>query len=115
MRFSLAPGASSGDIDLFDITLANPERNPLGTYSLTYGLLGGVNGGSWAAQDNLAQASFPVNATPEPPYGALLGIGLALGLAAWLAKKILAEIPGVHHLLNQRVGHQTFQPDRRAL
>jgi hypothetical protein len=32
---------ADGVVDLFDITLANPERDPLGTYAGTYVLLGG--------------------------------------------------------------------------
>jgi hypothetical protein len=71
---SLAAGASSGDIDLFDVTIANPETLALGTYTGTYGLLGGVDGN---AADNLAQASFSVSVTPEPGYFGLLGVGLA--------------------------------------
>jgi hypothetical protein len=72
---SLAAGASSGDIDLFDVTIANPGTLPLGTYTGTYELLGGADGN---ALDNLAQASFSVSVTPEPGYFALLGVGLAL-------------------------------------
>ena len=71
--FSLAAGASSGDFDLFDVTLGSA---PSGTYSGTYGLLGGMDGGTLTAQDNLAQASFSVSVTPEPGYFVLLGIGL---------------------------------------
>jgi len=79
---SLAAGASSGHIDLFDVTLANPETNPLGIYKGTYGLLGGIDGG---ASDNLAQASFSVTVTPEPEYFALLGIGMVL--MGWLHRR----------------------------
>lgn len=79
---SLAAGGSSGDVDLFDITLANPESLPLGTYTGTYGLLGGIDG---SASDNLAQANFSVNVTPEPGYFALLGIGLVS--MGWLHRR----------------------------
>lgn len=79
---SLAAGASSGDIDLFDVTIANPETLPLGTYSGTYGLFGGVDEN---AEDNLAQASFSVNVTPEPGYFALLAIGLVS--MVWLHRR----------------------------
>ena len=82
---SLAPGATSGDIDLFDIALANPEADSFGLYSgSTYTLVGGADGGARTAQDNLAQASFSVDVepasspTPEPATFALLGAGLAL-------------------------------------
>jgi hypothetical protein len=73
----LAEGESSGDIDLFDITLANPETNPFGKYSGSYVLLGGMDGGADTASDNLAQVDFTVTATPEPATFVLLGIGLA--------------------------------------
>jgi hypothetical protein len=89
---SLAAGASSGDIDLFDITLANPESRPLGTYTGTYGLLGGMDGGTFTAQDNLAQVSFSVNVTPEPGYFALLGVGLAL--MVWMHRRRAISLSG---------------------
>jgi hypothetical protein len=78
----LGPGASSGDIDLFDVTLAKPETDPLGTYTGSYELIGGADGGNLSGQDNLAQANFSVNATPEPGYFAFLAVGLAL--MGWL-------------------------------
>lgn len=82
---SLAPGASSGDIDLFDVELASPESLPLGAYSGSYVLLGGADGGTFTAQDNLAQANFSVNATPEPGYFAILAVGLVL--MGWLHRR----------------------------
>jgi hypothetical protein len=81
---SLAPGATSGDIDLFDIVLADPETDPFGPYpGSTYTLLGGMDGGADTAQDILAQVSFsvdvePASSTPEPTSLALFGAGLAL-------------------------------------
>lgn len=79
--FFLAEGASSGDIDLFDITLANPEAEPLGVYTGTYGLLGGMDGGADTASNNLAQADFSVDVTsvtPEPATFLLVGVALVL-------------------------------------
>jgi hypothetical protein len=71
---SLSGGASSGDIELFDISLSNPFTYPLGLYGGSYTLLGGVDGN---AQDVLAAEDFSVTATPEPGlYGAVaLGMG----------------------------------------
>lgn len=79
----LTGGQSSGDIDLFDIVLANPETQPFGLYAGTYGLIGGEDGGSQTAQDNLAQVGFSVNTqptvpTPEPGSFGLLGSALIL-------------------------------------
>ena len=69
----LPPGASSGDIDLFDVALANPEADSFGLYTgSSYGLVGGADGGAQTASDNLAQASFSIDVepasspTPEP-------------------------------------------------
>lgn len=76
---SLAGGQSSGDIDLFDVVLANPATDPFGTYSGTYVLLGGADGGAQTAQDNLGQVNFSVNmepavsVTPEPSLILLVG------------------------------------------
>ena len=85
---SLAEGASSGDIDLFDITLANPATQPVGLYSGTYGLFGGMDGGTNTASDNLAQTNFSVTVAPEPGTLGLLGIGLVLmSLALYQAKR----------------------------
>jgi hypothetical protein len=74
---SLGPGASSGDIDLFDVTLANPETDAYGLYEGIYGLIGGMDGGAQTASDNLAQVNFTVNVVPEPATAALLATGLA--------------------------------------
>jgi hypothetical protein len=78
----LAPGTVSGDIDLFEYTLANPESNSFGLYSGTYVLLGGADAGADTAQGSLAQAAFSVSvnssATPEPATVCLLGMCMAL-------------------------------------
>lgn len=59
---SLGPGATSGDIELFDVIVSSPLTNPPATYAGTYTLFGGADGN---AQDNLGSASFSV-AAPEP-------------------------------------------------
>ncbi len=77
---SLAPGESSGSIDLFEVTLANPGTSPDGPYAGTYTLLGGMDGGDQSAMDSLAEATFTVDVqtVPEPGTWALLGFGLLL-------------------------------------
>jgi hypothetical protein len=60
------PGDSSGDIELFDITVSNPLLDSGGTYTGTYTLFGGADGGANTAQDNLVAANFSVTPTPEP-------------------------------------------------
>ena len=69
------PGDSSGDIELFDVTL-----NQFGSFSGDYTLIGGADGGAGTAQDNLGSASFAVTATPEP---ASILLVLSAGLAMW--------------------------------
>ena len=75
---SLASGASSGDIDLFDFTIANPETLPYGTYTGTYDILGGADAGADTAADVLVEQTFSVTVTPEPASLALFALGLAL-------------------------------------
>jgi hypothetical protein len=79
---SLVGGQSSGDIDLFDVVLANPETDPFGTYSGTYELLGGADGGTQTAEDVLAQVDFSVDVEPAPSSvpepSALVLLGTAL-------------------------------------
>lgn len=77
----LTGGQSSGDVELFDITLADPVSDPSGLYPGTYGLIGGMDQGAQTASDNLAQADFSVNVTPEP--GALMLLGAGLALMGW--------------------------------
>jgi hypothetical protein len=71
------PGDSSGDIELFDVTVSDPLLDSAGTYSGTYTLFGGADGN---AQDNLSSASFSVTTTPEPAsiYLLLTGVPAAL-------------------------------------
>jgi hypothetical protein len=73
----LAPGDSSGSINLFDVVVTSTP----GTYAGTYNLIGGEDGGANTAADNLAQANFSVTAVPEPGTVAMLCAGLAV--LAW--------------------------------
>ena len=81
---ALAGGESSGDIDLFDYTLANPETDLFGPHAGIYQLLGGIDGGAQTASDSLDEVNFSVDVepapsgTPEPGTCYLLGGGLAL-------------------------------------
>jgi hypothetical protein len=91
---SLAPGANSGDIELFDISVTSPLLDAAGNYTGTYGLLGGIDGN---AQDVLGSAaSFSVNtasavpsAVPEPATLTLLltGASTLLPIATRLRKR----------------------------
>ncbi len=81
--FSLDPGTSSGDIELFDVTVSDPLADPGALYSGFYTLTGGAAGD---AQDVLGSESFAVDTTaastspvPEPSSIYLL---LSGGLAA---------------------------------
>jgi hypothetical protein len=77
---SLDGGLSSGDIELFDVTLSNPLLDPPAEYSGSYTLFGGSDSD---AQDSLAFADFDVTTAPsvpgapEPGSWLLLGTGLA--------------------------------------
>ena len=77
---SLDGNTSSGDIDLFDVTVSNPLLDPPAKYLGSYGLIGGVDGD---ASDNLASANFDVTtepsgtAVPEPGSWLLLGTAVA--------------------------------------
>ncbi len=79
---SLAPsgqvGDSSGDIELFDVTVSNPLLDAMGTYLGTYDLLGGTDGG---AQDVIGSANFAVATVPEPASIFLMLSGVTAGLA----------------------------------
>lgn len=82
----LDAGESSGDVELFEVTLDSFRGDPFGIYLGTYGLLGGSDGGDGSGQDILAQASVSVELVPsdvpEPATLAMLAAGLAL-LGLW--------------------------------
>lgn len=90
---SLGTGASSSDIELFDITIPNPYSNgcvALSDCDGTYQIFGGADGN---AQDLLGTANFTVNVqqpsgVPEPSSGVLLSGALLLLL---VARKIVAH------------------------
>jgi hypothetical protein len=85
---SLAPsgqsGDSSGDIELFDVTVSAPLLDAAGVYSGTYTLFGGTDGDG---QDNLGSAAFSVTTTspvPEPSsIYLLMGGVLATLVPVW--------------------------------
>jgi hypothetical protein len=88
---SLAPdgmmGDSSGDIELFDVVVSSPLLDAAGVFSGSYTLIGGADGGTDTAMDNLGTASFSVTTvapTPEPSslYLLLTGV-LAMAVMAW--------------------------------
>jgi len=75
----LDPGQSSGDIDLFDVSIANPFTDVFGAYTGSYGLTGGADGN---AGSDLGSVPFSVTVpAPEPASLLLIGGGLC-GLAA---------------------------------
>jgi len=62
-----SPAATSGDIELFDITI--PAGQSPGSYSGNYALLGGSDSNSFdpvGAADFAVNVSKPLSATPEP-------------------------------------------------
>jgi hypothetical protein len=93
---SLAPkgqaGASSGDIELFDIIASSPLLDPLRAYPGTYTLFGGNDGGADTAQDNLGSASFSASITPEPATFSYLLLS-ALPALVPIARKLRTRTP----------------------
>jgi hypothetical protein len=89
---SLAPegqaGDSSGDIELFDVSVSDPLLDAAGVYFGSYTLIGGTDPSDINdPQDNLGTASFSVTTvaqTPEPStlYLLLSGV-LAMMAMAW--------------------------------
>jgi hypothetical protein len=88
---SLAPsgqaGDSSGDIELFEVTLNTPFTGSYLPASGSYTLFGGTDGG---AQDNLGTTGFSVSPVPEPSSIYLLLSGSLLALFP-LTRKMLAR------------------------
>ena len=77
---SLGSGLSSGDIELFSVSLANPFTNSFHLYPGTYTLTGGADS---SAQDVLASAHFSVRAQPafSVPEPSTITLLVALGAA----------------------------------
>ena len=88
----LAPGTSSGLIELFDVTNTSQSA---GSYLGTYTLVGGADGGAGTAQDSLGSTTFSADvagaATPEPDSIWLLLTGLA-GASMPAYRKLRATI-----------------------
>jgi len=80
---SLDPSGTSGDIELFTITVA--DGTPYGLYAGTYQILGGADSN---ASDVLASENFDIQITPEPSSLMLLASGLA-GLAGVLRRRLI--------------------------
>lgn len=78
---SLDAGESSGDIELFDVTVSDPLADAAGTYSGTYTLFGGADGN---AQDSLGSTDFSVTTTNPVPEPGSIGLVLSGVAAAWL-------------------------------
>jgi MYXO-CTERM domain-containing protein len=92
---SLAPGQSSGAIELFDLDLAT--TTPTGSYALnTFSILGGADGGMGTLFQDLAEVSFSVTVTPQvgsvpEPGPLLLGTLGAFGLFATRRRRLVVR------------------------
>jgi hypothetical protein len=77
--FFLTGGATSGDIELFTVSIDNPLIDSPGTWDGVYTLVGG---GDANAQDILGLVDFSVttlsSSTPEPSAFVLCGLGIVL-------------------------------------
>jgi hypothetical protein len=82
---SLAAGQSSGDIELFDVSLSDPFTDPPVLYSGSYTLSGGVDAN---AQIILDSAEFSVKAAPEPGFYGLLALCLGGMLFAMRRRRL---------------------------
>ncbi|MGD0445997.1 MAG: hypothetical protein ABSA39_18840 [Edaphobacter sp.] len=85
---SLAPGESSGDIELFDVSVSNPLVDAPGTFSGAYTLFGGADGN---AQDNLGTEDFSVTTNSPVPEPAPVLLLLTGALAACIPLSIGAR------------------------
>ncbi len=88
---SLAPGESSGPLELFDVTLSSAA--PVGTYSLNaFSIIGGADGGTFADFSDIADATFSVTVKPRvisvpEPDALLLTLGGLIAAAASLGMR----------------------------
>jgi hypothetical protein len=88
----LSPGASSGPFEIFDAMLST--NLAAGLYTGTFTILGGPDGGTFTAGDDLADLNFsvtvttPSTATPEPRTMVLLLCAFSLWglLQVWFAR-----------------------------
>ena len=79
---SLGPGQSSGPIELFQVDV--PDGTPIGLYTGTYDLQGGVGTNNQSNFDVIESQVFSINVIPEPSTLLLLGSSLT---ALYLRKR----------------------------
>lgn len=102
----LAPGAGTGEIELFDVDL--DPSTPIGSYGGNlFQIQGGADGGNFTAFDDLADATFEVDVqaassatVPEP--GTLLLVFTGLALLAFAVKWGCHDLDGRHLRLRRQ-------------
>jgi hypothetical protein len=88
----LGPGASTGDISLFNITIPNPFAT--GNYGGTFQVLGGMDSN---AQDVIGSADFTVqvqqhSAIPEPAFRTGLALAFAFSVFTRLIYRAVRDV-----------------------